>query len=101
MSRGAIRGDALTGKIELQCIGSTPTLERHDVDISGSLQSGHAGGDQVLMDALYRSMTESAPPPVGVEEGIKSAVVSFAIDEAMDTGRVVHLESYWTKAGIS
>jgi len=96
-SEGAIRADALTGGIELQRIGTSPTMERYDVDIHGGHPGGHAGGDEVLMDSLYRSMKDGVEPLVGVDEGIKSAVVSFAIDETHDTGRIVDLAPFWER----
>ena len=37
----------------------------------------------------------------GIEEGIKSAVTAFAIDQALDEKRIVELTSLWDKVGIS
>ncbi len=99
-TEGAIRADALTGSIELQRISSNPVMERYDVDIHGGHPGGHAGGDEVLMENLYLAMSEGEEPLVGVEEGIKSALVSFAIDEAHDTGRIVELSGQWKTARI-
>jgi predicted dehydrogenase len=99
-TKGAIRADALTGIVDCQQIASEPVMRRIDVNVDGGHPGGHAGGDEVLMRHLYESMIQGLPPRIGVEEGIRSAVVSFAIDEALDTGRVVDLAPWWKKAGI-
>jgi hypothetical protein len=49
----------------------------------------------VLVESLYNSMRTGAAPIIGVEEGIQSALVCFAIDEAMDAGKVVDLNPLW------
>jgi len=96
-SEGAIRADALTGIIELQRISSTPEMQRFDTNVAGGHPGGHAGGDEVLVESLYDSMRTGAAPLIGVEEGIQSALVCFAIDEAMDTGKVVDLNPLWAR----
>lgn len=99
-TRGAIRADALTGVIEMQLMASNPVMQRFDLNVAGGHPGGHAGGDEVLMHGLYESISAGTPPKIGVEEGIRSAIVSFAIDEAMDAGRVVDLAPWWKRAGI-
>jgi predicted dehydrogenase len=99
-TEGAIRADALTGIIEVQRISTTPEMQRYDTNVADGHPGGHAGGDEVLMESLCRSMRAGEAPLVGVEEGIKSAVVSFAIDEAMDTGTVVNLNPLWARVNL-
>lgn len=96
-TEGALRADALSGIIEVQRISSNPEMQRFDTNVAGGHPGGHAGGDEVLVESLHNSMRTGAAPLVGVEEGIKSAVVCFAIDEAMDTGKVVDLRPIWKR----
>jgi hypothetical protein len=35
-----------------------------------------------------------------LEDGLRSAVTCFAIDEALDTGKVVDAAPWWQRAGL-
>jgi len=96
-SEGAIRADVLTGQIQLNRIGFDAPLEDRSTEASG----GHGGGDDLLADELVASMLHHTPPSVGMTEGIESAVTCFAIDDAMEAGRVVDVEPYWVNAGLA
>lgn len=96
-SDGAIRADVLTGTIQVQRIGFGTKIE----EMSTTGRGGHGGGDDVLAHELAQSMLRGKKPAVGLLEGLKSAVVCFAIDEAMDTERVVDVNRYWKKAGLT
>ena len=61
----------------------------------------HGGGDNFLTRELTASMLERAPGTVGMSDGITSAVTCFAIDEALNTGRVVDVRPYWEQAGVA
>jgi predicted dehydrogenase len=95
-TEGALRADVLAGRIELRRIGFDTRIE----DLSTSAQGGHGEGDAVLARELAESMLHGTPPSVGMDEGIRSAVTCFAIDEAMDTGRVVDVAPLWPEAGL-
>lgn len=95
-SRGALRADAVTGVIECQKIGHDSSSQRIQIDVA----DGHAGGDRILRESVYRSMENGTPPLVGIDEAIESAVVCFAIDRAQSERRVVDLESLWNRVGI-
>lgn len=99
-SEGAIRADALTGKIELRRMGADAPTQHFDTNVDGGHPGGHAGGDAVLEASFRRSMLHGEPPLVGVDAALRAAVVSFAIDEALDTGTIVDLEAVWKSAGI-
>ena len=45
-------------------------------------------------------MLEDAPPLATLEDGVRSAVSCFGVDEAHDTGRVIDLRPMWQQAGI-
>ena len=82
---GALRGDVLTGQIELGRIGhnTKPTVE--NTGASGM----HGDGDQHLIEDLRRAMLLGEPPKVSVQQGVISTIVAVAIDQARRTGTVV------------
>ena len=95
-TEGAVRADVRDGLIELARIGFNENPERIEVGAKG----GHGGGDDVLARELADTMLKGEPTIAGFEAGLKSSIVCFAIDEAMETGTVVDLAPYWEKAGI-
>jgi predicted dehydrogenase len=94
-TEGAIRADVIAGTIETKRIGYHTKIEKVSAGVSG----GHGGGDQVLGKELADSMLKGAKPASGLIDGLKSAITCFAIDKAMETGRVVNLEPYWRRVG--
>ena len=60
---------------------------------------GHGGGDSYIMKELFLTMTTGEPPKCSGDEGLESAVLAMAIDEAARTGKVVDLEPVWKKLG--
>lgn len=96
-SEGTIRADVIEGKIQLQRIGWDTRIE----DVSSDASGGHGGGDPIIARELYDCIRHEASPAAGFMEGLKSAIICFAIDEAMLTGQVVHLAPYWKRAGLT
>jgi predicted dehydrogenase len=96
-TEGTLRADVITGKIELKRIGFDTVLEDRSTEASG----GHGGGDGILVDSLLKSMFEGAKPSAGLEDGLKSALTCFAVDQAVAAGEVVDLSGLWQRAGIS
>lgn len=92
-TEGSLRADVLRGTIEVKRIGFETPLEDH----STSAKGGHGGGDQIQAQELSRNMLEGTPPSVGLQEGLEAAITCFAIDEAMDTGKVVEVAPYWKR----
>lgn len=90
-SEGTIRSDVLTGKIELQRIGFDTAIEDHSTGAAGM----HGGGDDVLAAELVAAMSGGSPMSGGIEEGLDATVTCFAIDQAMEEGRVVALGPWW------
>jgi predicted dehydrogenase len=60
---------------------------------------GHGGGDAFIMKALFETMTHRTPPACSGEEGLFSAVLALAIDQAAREGRVIDLEPTWKQLG--
>ncbi|MBN1556455.1 MAG: Gfo/Idh/MocA family oxidoreductase [Phycisphaerae bacterium] len=90
-TEGLIRADVLTGELQLKRIGFDTEIETLNT-IEGE---GHGGGDEILAKELADSMLNGTEPSTGLEDGLTSAFTAFAIDEAMDTGKVVSLDKYW------
>ena len=92
-TEGAIRSDVISGKIELARIGFDEKLQ----DYSGEAVGMHGGGDDVLATELVSAMLQGSPMSAGIDEGLAAAVTCFAIDEAMDSGQVVDMSSWWDR----
>lgn len=97
-TEGTLRVDAITGRIEIQRIGFETKPEIIDVTESSE---GHLGGDSRMAAHLARTMLENAPPLATLEDGLRSAVGCFGVDEALDTGRVVDLRPLWQQVGVT
>lgn len=95
-TEGAIRADALNGKVEHRRIGFHEPTAVHDC----STLEGHHGGDSVLIGELAACILHGRPPSVGVEEGIQAAIACFGVDKSLDQGAVVDLTPLWEKAGM-
>ena len=95
-TEGAIRADVLTGKIETKKIGFDTQIE----DVSSGSSGGHGGGDKILVAELAESMLNEKVPVVGLKEGLEASVTSFAIDDALDFGKVVDVGQYWERVGM-
>lgn len=95
-TEGTLRGDLLTGLIDVQKIGWDTKLEQIDTRAGG----GHGGGDEIMAKSMIETLLHDVPPLASVEEGIQSAIVAFGIDQATDQNRVVSLQDMWHQAGI-
>jgi predicted dehydrogenase len=95
-TRGGIRSDAYTKKIFLQRVGQ----DAEPVDVSTNATGPHAGADQPLAQHLLKTMFDGQAPAATIDDALHSAVVAFAIDEAVATGQVVDLRPTWRAAGI-
>ncbi len=95
-TEGTIRGDVLTGQIEYKRIS-----HEKPVMVERTVGGGHGGADGTLSAALRDSMLEGAPPLVGLDDGIRSAVACFGVDAALDSGAVCDLREMWEKVGIA
>lgn len=95
-TEGCIRSDVIAGIIEVKRIGFDTKIK----DVSSKVKGSHGGGDEILSSELVSSMIHGTPPSTGLLDGLKSAITCFAIDDAMESGKVVKLDSYWERAGI-
>ncbi len=95
-TEGALRADVMSGEVEMQRIGWNSEIEQVDTGVKG----GHGGGDEVMAKALVETLLRGTAPLAGVEDGLKSAIAAFGIDQAADAGTVIDLHAMWTQAGI-
>ena len=95
-TEGALRADVMSGEVEIRRIGWKSRIEQVDTGVKG----GHGGGDEVMAKALVETLLHGASPLAGVDDGLKSAIVAFGIDQAADAGTVIDLNAMWAQAGI-
>lgn len=92
-SEGTLRTNLMEGTIEVKRIGFDTEIEQVETGVKG----GHGGGDSILARNLANSILHGAPPLATAEDGIKSSFTAFALNESMDTGRVVNLQPMWDR----
>ena len=62
--------------------------------------NSHGGGDKFIAEDLAKCMlSRNHLPKASGDEGLRSAVVALAIDEARTTQSIVNLEPTWRKFG--
>jgi hypothetical protein len=83
----------IAGTIETKRIGFDTKIE----NVAAGVKGGHGGGDEILGKELADSILKGTKLATGLTDGIKSAITCFAIDKAMETGRVVNMEPYWRR----
>jgi Predicted dehydrogenases and related proteins len=96
-TRGAIRADAITGRIEWQRIGFDTPVEAFELPARGS----HAGADDVMARHLAETMVNGAAPLATLDDGLRAAVACLGVDDALDTASVVDLRPLWDRAGVA
>lgn len=94
-TEGTIRGDVLTGRVEYKRIDRPKPVLRET-----TAGGGHGGADGIMSNALRDSMLTHAQPLVGRDNGLKSSIACFGIDQALDSGAVVDLMPMWQRIGI-
>lgn len=96
-THGALRADLVTGKIEVANIGWDDEIETIDTHVS----DGHGGGDNIMSQALLRTLLHQEKPLASVREGLCSSIAVFGIDQAADESTVVDLSPLWEKVNIN
>lgn len=95
---GTLRGDAMTGRIELRRIGHDTEAEYFDSNQDA--MPGHAGGDEVMAKGLAATLLKGEAPMATVEDGIRACVAAFGIDQACETEEMVDLRPLWQACQI-
>jgi len=94
-TEGTLIGELYTGTLKVRRLGARESTEQHE--FVGSM---HGGGDEIICDQLVDSMVKGVPPACSGEEGLRSAVVSLAIERARLEGQIVDIEPIWGELGI-
>ncbi len=90
-TKGNLVLELYTSMLKYRCLGD----DKETVVEFGA--DGHGGGDSVIWKELFQCMVKSSRPTCGGDEGLESAVVALAIDQAMREKRVIDLEPVWKK----
>lgn len=93
-SRATLTADFGTGGSWIE-VNEHLSDERHHYS-TGSVSSGHGGGDAGLMDAFIRTLNsgEEDPGLSTAQQSIESHLMAFAADEARLQGTVIEMEKY-------
>lgn len=94
---GALRADAVTGRIEWQRVGFNTPVE----SVTLSSDGGHLDADRFMAGHLVRTMANDAAPLATFDDGLKATVSCLGVDDALDSGQVVNLRPLWSRAAIS
>lgn len=92
-TEGTIIAELYSGSLRVQRVGEPP---REAEALTGG---GHGGGDDFIMKSLYETMVDGTPPLCSGEEGLQSAVVALAIDNAASGDGAFNLEPVWNELG--
>jgi len=90
-TRGTIRGDVLTGRLEYTPVGWDPETETVR-PIEGD---DHGGAEQPMARDVADCMLHGKPMPTTLEDGLTASFTSLGIEEARKTGAVVDMGTYW------
>ena len=97
-SRGALRTDMYDGNITFKANEHHAEDQEINTDFAGS----HGGGDrQMTLDLIQTMLHDDQPPHAGIDDAMRSAVVAFAIDQAVATRTVVDMRNMWQREGIT
>lgn len=90
---GTIIGELYTGHLQYRRLGDEEeTIESYP-------GGGHGGGDPYIMEALYKSMKTGEAPLCSGQEGLRSAIVALALDQAAREQKIVSLDPIWQEIG--
>lgn len=94
-TKGTMILELYSGLLQVRTLGQEKT-QTYDF----SKGDGHGGGDTVLMRELAVSMRTGEAPKCGGDEGLRSAVVGIALDQARVEGRILDLTEQWKELGV-
>ena len=94
-TRGTIRGDVLTGKLEYTPVGWTPETE----NVRPIKGDDHGGAEHPMACDIVDCMLRGKPMPTTMEDGLISSFTCLGIEEAREGGAVVDMNSYWKCLG--
>lgn len=90
-TRGTIRGDVLTGRLEYTPVGWEPKTE----SVRPIQGDDHGGAEVPMARDIVDCMLRGKPMPTTMEDGLMASFTCFGIEEARETGTVVNMQPYW------
>jgi len=90
-TRGTIRGDVLTGRLEYTPVGWDPQTEV----VRPIAGNDHGNAEEPMAHDVVECMLRGTPLPTTAEDGVRAAFVSLALEEARVSGQVVDMRPYW------
>jgi len=97
-TEGTLQANLATSILEWRPIGWN--TERQTLDTKALDSDGHGGGDVMMARSLVETLLRGEPPLASAREGVTSAIVALAIDQAQREGRIIDLREDWKAAGI-
>ena len=88
---GTLRADAISGELTVR------TLDGKEHDFSTGEKGSHSGGDRGLLETLHQEIIGNPCTDASIPEGIASALVCFALDDAMRQNRIVDVAESFRK----
>jgi hypothetical protein len=90
-TRGTIRGDVLTGRLEYTPVGWEPKTE----SVRPIQGDDHGGAEEPMARDIADCMLRGKPMPTTMEDGLQASFTCFGIEEARLGGNVVDMRPYW------
>lgn len=90
-TRGTIRGDVLTGRLEYTPVGWESKTE----SVRPITGDDHGGAEVPMARDIVACILHGTPMPTTVEDGLRASFTCFGIEEARETGTVVDMRKYW------
>jgi predicted dehydrogenase len=88
---GTMMAELYSGELHLQKINDEA------VQVFRLVGGGHAGGDEIIMQEFYETISTGKIPKSSGVEGLESSVTAIAIEAAKDNMQVFDLEPVWKK----
>ncbi len=96
-TKGTIRADVLTGKIELRSFNLNEKIKEI---INKKSIGGHGGGDEFLVEDLKKAMISNKQPDASLKDAIVSAITCLAFEKSRKQKKVIDLTSMWKELNI-
>lgn len=90
-TRGTIRGDVLTGRLEYTPVG----WEKKTEEVRPIEGDDHGGAEVPMAQDIVDCMLRGKPMPTTMDDGLLASFTCFGIEESRETGTVVSMQGYW------
>lgn len=91
-TEGTMIAELYSGELKVRRLGEDTPVQSYKL-----IGGGHAGGDTVIMEELYKTMMTGKEPKCSGEEGLDSSVTALGIDKSRTEGKIIDMEPIWKK----